>query len=234
MAKRFYAKWLLHKCKGKLSAFLFLFFQELYKTEKGQETVDKKSKLSYTDFTIVLHFFRVKYKIQEEIFLKKTVSMIMALVLVCAMAFTLVGCGGESNAPYANVLDSFKGALEGNGKALVSVFPPEYDALMGIMGMSLDDLAKEFEADYADTNVTGVSYKVEKEEALDADTISSMNEERQLYTTMGVEVKDITKGYKVEVTFTGTSEGETSSHPVTMTVIEIDGKWYIDPDTMKM
>lgn len=166
--------------------------------------------------------------------MKKTVSMVLVLVLACAMAISLVGCGGGGSAPYANVLDGFKGALEGNGKALVSVFPPEYDDIMKLGGQSMDALAEAFEAQYANTNVTNVSYKVDEEKALDSDAIAKINEDRQGYSLLGVEVKDVTEGYKLSVTYTGTADGEESSHPISMTVIKIDGNWYIDANSLKM
>ncbi|MDO5601518.1 MAG: hypothetical protein Q4G07_01990 [Oscillospiraceae bacterium] len=163
--------------------------------------------------------------------MKKSLSIIMVLVLACVMAFSLVGCCG-GNEPYANVLDSLKSALEGNGKALVSVFPPEYDEIMKMGGMSMDSLAEAFEQEYADANVSGVRYKVEESTALTADEVSSINEDRKMYEALGITAKDVTEGYNVTAVYT--ADGEDTPATFHLTVILIDGKWYIDPTSMSM
>ncbi|WRK52019.1 hypothetical protein SD457_16115 [Coprobacillaceae bacterium CR2/5/TPMF4] len=76
-----------------------------------------------------------------------------------------------------------------------------------------------------------LSYEIENVEDCSSVQVEEIIDANKSYYDIDL---DITAAKNLDVTLTATSNDDTESNSVTLTVIEIDGSWYIDPTAMNI
>lgn len=89
----------------------------------------------------------------------------------------------------------------------------------------LEEMKEELEDDYGKN--FRVSYKVTDEDELDKDDLNDIRD--SLKEKYDIPKKSVTKGYELEVEFSIKGSEDEDSDEMDLTVIKIDGKWYIYP-----
>ena len=97
--------------------------------------------------------------------------------------------------------------------------------LTGLLSSSLEEqMFAEFEG-------MTLSYEIENVEDCSSVQVEEIIDANKSYYDIDL---DITAAKNLDVTLTATSNDDTETNSVTLTVIEIDGSWYIDPTAMNI
>ena len=161
------------------------------------------------------------------------VIAVVVIILAVVLGKTVFGKGYEK--PIKNLI---KGVEEQDGEMILSAFSDEtIEALEDEMGVDRKDLEdmmeEEFEYMFSDEEYEDedleFKYKIEDNEKLDKDDIKDIKDELKDYYNIR---EDIKAARELDVTLTVYVDGEEEDDSEeTLTVIKVDGKWYLSPSS---
>ena len=155
-------------------------------------------------------------------------ALVLVIVLICVFS------GGGSG--YTKALDNYIDVMiKGNVKNLENLAPPQYweymedendmdmDDMMDSLEERLDDL-KEYMEDEFGKNIK-VTYEIRDEKELSEKKLEGIAE--ALEDTYDIDAKDVTAAYDLELKMTIKGSEDDDSDKTEMSVVKIDGKWYV-------
>ena len=161
--------------------------------------------------------------------MKKLICVLLALVMV----LSLTACG--ANGSHKSVVKTLFASIEkGDAEKMLSLFPEEVleameenlgdeDEVLEYFEDAMDSLMDEFEDMYGDD--IKITYEIEDEDELDEDDIDEIIDFYEEYLDADL---DIEAAYELEVEATIEGEDDDDTDEMTIFVIKIDGKWYLD------
>lgn len=166
-------------------------------------------------------------------------NIIIGVVIVAVIGFFGYKflLGGSSSSYEAPIETLVTGIEDKDIDAIFSVIPDEifekYEEEYGIDIKQLTSLLSSSleEQMFAEFEGMTLSYEIENVEDCSSVQVEEIIDANKSYYDIDL---DITAAKNLDVTLTATSNDDTESNSVTLTVIEIDGSWYIDPTAMNI
>lgn len=164
------------------------------------------------------------------------VAVVAVVVIVAAVLIGKAIFGKGYEKPLKTLI---KGVEEQDGEMILSAFSEKtIDAMEEQSGMKKSELEdmmeEEFEYMFTDEDIDGddieIKYEVEKVKKLDKDDIKDIEDELKDYYDIK---EDISAARELDVVLTTYIDGdEEDEEDVELIVIKVDGKWYLDIDSM--
>lgn len=157
------------------------------------------------------------------------IAIAAAAIVVIIIIASLMGGGGKSVA-----VKYVKALFKGDGKTIVNLMPKEYveemcdrqdvdkDELIENFNDALEDMIDDLDDEYDKWSVT---VKATKTKDLSDSKIEDLEDKYDSYFDVDLDIK---AAQEITLELTAKADGDEDTTKVKLTVIKVDGKWYVD------